>query len=140
MKLNFIEERLLFNLFMQPRPQGYLSSSRQERERGDEAAFQGGKLTLSTQLIRPFFFAFQLTKKQNPRDVSSVWAIFFVFGFFFILKTSTVHKLTLLALHNFFQPQCLRVCSFYKIIYFCSRVYHGRRSYQVLLKFSERSP
>lgn len=49
MKLNFIEERQLFNLFMQPRPQGYLSSSRQERERGDEAAFQGGKLTLSTQ-------------------------------------------------------------------------------------------
>lgn len=126
MKLNFIDERQLFNLFMQPRPQGYLSSSRQERERGDEAAFQGGKLTLSTQLIRPIFLR-ELTKKQNPWDVSSVWPIFFVLGFFFILKTSTVQKLPLLALHNFFQPYCLRVCSFYKIIYFCSRVYNGRK-------------
>ena len=65
MKLNFIEERQLFNLFMQPRPQGYLSSSRQERERGDEAAFQGGKLTLSTQLIRPIFFVWTYKETES---------------------------------------------------------------------------
>ena len=65
MKLNFIEERQLFNLFMQPRPQGYLSSSRQERERGNEVAFQGGKLTLSTQLIRPFFFCVSTYKETE---------------------------------------------------------------------------
>lgn len=103
MKLNFIEERQLLNFFIQPCPQGYLPGlEAKERTRG------GGRCSWwQIDFVKPFnktnFFALQeLTKKQNPWDVSSVWAIFFVFGFFFILKTSTVHKLTLQHYITFF--------------------------------------
>ena len=64
MKLSFSEERQLLNIFMQPCPQGPLSSSRQERERGDEVAVHSGKLTLSTQLIRPIFLRFNLQRNR----------------------------------------------------------------------------